>query len=48
MKLDRQIMTDYAPLVPLYYEKNLSLYGSRVHGILQGGAPRYYDAWVTQ
>ncbi|HEY3502907.1 MAG TPA: ABC transporter substrate-binding protein [Actinocatenispora sp.] len=48
MKLDRQIMTDYAPLVPLYYEKNLSLMGSHVHGILQGGAPRYYDAWVTR
>ncbi|GAA4207262.1 ABC transporter substrate-binding protein [Actinocatenispora rupis] len=48
MRLDRQIMTDYAPLVPLYYEKNLSLFGSHVHGLIQGGAPRYYDAWLSR
>ena len=48
-RLDRRIMRRYAPCVPLIYLKNLSLAGSRVHGVFQSGtagSPLFYDAWL--
>ncbi|BCJ37658.1 hypothetical protein Athai_51610 [Actinocatenispora thailandica] len=47
--LDRDIMRRYAPCVPLVYMKNLSLAGSRVHGVFQSGtagSPLFYDSWL--
>ncbi|WP_203657770.1 ABC transporter substrate-binding protein [Actinocatenispora rupis] len=47
--LDRDIMRQYAPCVPLAYVKTLSLTGSRVHGVFQSGtsgSPLFYDAWL--
>lgn len=34
-KLDKKIMEEYAPLVPIYYGKSFSLYGSKVGGLFQ-------------
>ena len=49
--LDKKIMTEYAPVVPVDYQKNFSLVGSNVGGVFLSsfvGAPVYYDAYLKQ
>lgn len=48
-KLDKQIMTRYAPVVPIYYARALQLMGSRVHDVELSpglGATIWYNAWT--
>jgi peptide/nickel transport system substrate-binding protein len=48
-KLDEYIMKKYAPSIPTYYIKQLSLTGSKVHDVKienPPGALSYVDAWV--
>jgi len=48
-KLDEYIMKKYAPSIPLYYIKQLSITGSKVHDVKienPPGAITYVDAWV--
>ncbi|GAA4205739.1 ABC transporter substrate-binding protein [Actinocatenispora rupis] len=48
-KLDQTIMTKYAPSIPTYYIKQLSVVGSKVHDVKienPPGALAYVDAWV--
>ncbi|GIL26958.1 ABC transporter substrate-binding protein [Actinocatenispora comari] len=48
-KLDEYIMTKYAPSIPTYYIKQLSITGSKVHDVKienPPGAISYVDAWV--
>jgi peptide/nickel transport system substrate-binding protein len=47
--LDKEIMTKYAPVVPVSYQKNYSLVGTNVGGVLLSsfvGAPVYYNAYL--
>jgi peptide/nickel transport system substrate-binding protein len=47
--LDKEIMTKYAPVVPMYYARALELTGSKVHDVALSpglGATIWYNAWV--
>jgi peptide/nickel transport system substrate-binding protein len=48
--LDEKIMKKYAPCIPTFDYKELTLFGSKVHGVLLGqgnvGGPIFYDAWL--
>lgn len=47
--LDKEIMTRYAPVVPVDYQKNYSLVGTNVGGVFLSsfvGAPVYYNAYL--
>ncbi len=49
--LDEHIMRDYAPAVPVDYQKSYTLVGDKVGGVfLSGfvGAPVYYDAYLKR
>ncbi|HEY3502905.1 MAG TPA: ABC transporter substrate-binding protein [Actinocatenispora sp.] len=48
-KLDKEIMTKYAPLVPFYYQKEYTLIGTKVGGValgLSSGWPEYTSAFA--
>ncbi len=51
-KLDKLIMTKYAPVVPLWYSNGYYLVGSKIGGItlssVFGGFPLYNNAYVKQ
>lgn len=49
--LDKQIMTDYAPVVPVAYQKNYTLVGTNVAGVHLSpfvGAPVYTNAYLRK
>lgn len=49
-KLDKKIMTRYAPVVPVYYDKAYQLFGTKLGNVKIGqvtGWPTYYNVYVT-
>jgi len=50
MALDKKIMTDYAPLIPIYYDHSFSLVGSKVKGLYLSstwGSPSLQNIYVV-
>jgi len=50
MALDKKVMTDFAPLVPIYYDHSFSMRGSKLNGLYLSttwGSPSLQNVWVT-
>jgi peptide/nickel transport system substrate-binding protein len=50
MALDKKVMTDFAPLIPVYYDHSFSMRGSKLNGLYLSstwGSPSLQNVWVT-